>query len=163
MVTRPALERFRPGSIDRESSKVNLTGQLPTLPRNTATGTPGESTDLATMNSVAPAGALARKPAASDTSELIAVPEAATAAAGWLAGVSPASCGKGGNCRARALRASSGRPKNSYDLASSSQSSALPPPLARRPLSEAIALPMDPAPPMDPAAAFGAGLARSAD
>src|SRR6267378_8444729 len=120
MVTRPALERFRPGSIDRESSKVNLTGQLPTLPRNTATGTPGESTDLATMNSVAPAGALARKLAASDTSplitvpELIAVPEAAAAAAGAAAGcpagVSSASCGKGGYCRARALRASSGRP-----------------------------------------------------
>src|SRR3981081_2572174 len=77
MVTRPALERLRPGSIDCESSSVNLTGQVPTLPRNTATGTPGESTDLATMNRVAPAAALALKPAASDTSPLTAVPEPA--------------------------------------------------------------------------------------
>src|SRR5882757_11455171 len=77
MVTRPALERLRPGSIDCESSRVNLTGQEPTLPRNTATGAPGESTDLATMNSVAPAAALAAKPAASDTSPLTTVPEPA--------------------------------------------------------------------------------------
>ncbi len=55
IVTRPALERLRPGSIDWESSSVNFNGQMPTLPRNTATGGPGESTDLATMNSVAPA------------------------------------------------------------------------------------------------------------
>src|ERR1700736_6178486 len=142
MVTRPALERLRPGSIDCESSSVNLTGHVPTLPRNTATGAPGESTDLATMNKVAPAAAFALKPAASDTSPLTAVPE---------------SNGKGGSCRARALLASPGRPRNSYDFASSSQSSAVPPPLASRPCREAIALPMD------PASAFGAGLARLAD
>src|ERR1700704_2372333 len=111
MVTRPALERFRPGSMDCESSSVNLTGQVPTLPRNTATGAPGESTDLATMNSVAPGAALAFKLGASDTSPLTAVP----AAAADLAGVSAASGGKGGSCRARALLASCGRPRNSYD------------------------------------------------
>src|SRR6202023_891742 len=74
MVTRPALDRFRPGIIACESSSVNLRGQLPTLPRNTATGMPGASTDLATMKSVSPAVALAAKPAANVTS-----PETATA------------------------------------------------------------------------------------
>src|ERR1700694_1175959 len=108
------------------------------------------------MNSVAPAAALALKPAASEISPLTAVPEAAAAAAGGVA-VSPVSDGKGGSFRVRALLASPGRPRNSYDFASSSQSSALPPPLARRASREAIALPMD------PAAAFGAGLARLPD
>src|SRR5260221_5945180 len=67
MVTRPAVDRFRPGIIACESSSVNLRGQLPTLPRNTATGMPGASTDLATMKSVSPAVALAAKPAANVT------------------------------------------------------------------------------------------------
>src|SRR5216684_3330380 len=176
MVTRPALERFLPGSIDCESSSVNLTGQEPTLPRNTATGAPGESMDLATMNSVAPAAALAVNPAANDTSPLTAVPEPAaaeeagaepTGAGAGMAAVS-VSTGKGGSCRARALLASAGRPRNSYDFASNSQSSALPPPLARRPSKAAIAFPMEPAfpldpVPMEPAADFAAGLARLPD
>src|SRR4030088_1146730 len=112
-VTRPALERFLPGSIDCESSSVNLTGQVPTLPRNTATGAPGESTDLATMNKVAPAAAFVLKPAASDTSPLTAVPEPTAAvldaapapadsvsigAAAGMAAVLSASNGKGGSC-----------------------------------------------------------------
>src|SRR5882762_10337425 len=113
MVTRPALERLRPGSIDCESSKVNLTGQEPTLPRNTATGAPGESTDLATMNSVAPAAALALKPAASDTSPLTAAAGLTAAAVLTAGAVLSASKGKGGNCRARALLASAGRFRNS--------------------------------------------------
>src|SRR5882762_6140777 len=171
MVTRPALERLRPGSIDCESSKVNLTGQEPTLPRNTATGAPGESTDLATMNSVAPAAALAAKPAASDTSPLTAVPEPTApgdGAAGEPAGAArtaalSVSGGKGGSCRARALAASAGRPRNSYDFASNSQSSALPPPLARRPSRAAIAFPMEPAFPLGPGAALGAGFVRLPD
>src|SRR5258708_5066750 len=72
IVTRPAFERFRPGSMDLESSRSNFTGQLPTVVRNTATGIPGEATDFATMNSVAPAAALAFSAAASDTSPLTA-------------------------------------------------------------------------------------------
>ena len=55
---------------------------------------------------------------------------------------------------ARALVASSGRPRNSYDFASSSQSSALPPPFARRACNAAMALLMEPAP--DAAAEFAA-------
>src|SRR5271166_2580485 len=77
MVTRPAVERFRPGIIDWESSKLNLTGHVPTVPRYTATGAPGESTDFATIKSVAPAGALARSAAARDTSPLTMVPDPA--------------------------------------------------------------------------------------
>src|SRR5580692_6128237 len=75
MVTRPAVDRFRPGIIACESSSVNLRGQLPTLPRNTATGMPGASTDLATMKSVSPAVALAAKPAANVTSPVTATPD----------------------------------------------------------------------------------------
>src|SRR6266702_8162982 len=74
MVTRPALDRFRPGIIACESSSVNLRGQLPTLLRNTATGIPGASTDLATMKSVSPAVALPAKPAANVTSPVTATP-----------------------------------------------------------------------------------------
>src|SRR5450631_1104848 len=74
IVTRPALDRLRPGSIECESSKVNLTGQLPTLARMTAKGAPGESTDLATMNSVAPLAAFALKAAARETSPLTEAP-----------------------------------------------------------------------------------------
>src|SRR5450631_222796 len=154
IVTRPALDRLRPGIIDCESSSLNLNGQSPTVPRNTATGAPGESTDLATMNSVAPAAALARKAGARETSPLTAapagpavlggaaMPAAAALAAGPAAGASESS---GGSCRARALLASAGRPKNSNDLASNSQSSALPPPLARRASSDAMAALIDPA------------------
>ena len=77
---------------------------------------------------------------ASDTSPLTARPSPAAARsaarrmprAGWRPRPRAPSGGTGGSWRARALRASSGRPRNSYDLASSSQSSALPPPLARR-------------------------------
>ena len=79
MVTRPALDRFRPGIIACESSSVNFRGQLPTLPRNTATGIPGASTDLATMKSVSPVVALAAKPAANVTSPVTATPDAAAA------------------------------------------------------------------------------------
>src|SRR5258706_910290 len=86
MVTRPALEGFRPGIIDCESSSVNLSGQLPTLPRNTATGRPGESTDLATMNSVSPALALPFKAAAKVTSPLTVAPPPAVAAPPDVAG-----------------------------------------------------------------------------
>src|ERR1700733_13721698 len=77
MVTRPAFDRFRPGIIACESSSVNLSGQLPTLPRNTATGMPGASTDFATMKSVSPEFALPAKPAASVTSPLTATPDPA--------------------------------------------------------------------------------------
>src|SRR5450631_2425655 len=156
MVTRPALDRLRPGIIDCESSSLNLSGQSPTVPRNTATGAPGESTDLATMNSVAPAAALERKAGASETSPLTAAPAGATvlggaampAAAALASGTAAGaleSSGSGGSCRARALLASSARPKNSNDLASNSQSSALPPPLASRASSEAMAAFIDPA------------------
>src|ERR1700724_3564420 len=81
MVTRPALDRFRPGIIACESSSVNLRGQLPTLPRNTATGMPGASTDLATMKSVSPAVALAAKLAANVTSPVTATADPAPAGA----------------------------------------------------------------------------------
>src|SRR5271168_1216853 len=139
IVTRPALDRFRPGSIDCESSKVNFKGQLPTLPRSTATGAPGASTDLATMNSVSPAAALAFKAGANVISPLTAVPEAAGAAAaidtigaGAVAAGAPESVGTGGNLCARACAASAGRPKNSNDFASNSQSPSVPPLLASR-------------------------------
>src|ERR1700724_2164945 len=79
MVTRPALDRFLPGIIACESSSVNFRGQLPTLPRNTATGMPGASTDLATMKRVSPVVALAAKPAASVTSPVTATPGPAAA------------------------------------------------------------------------------------
>src|SRR5580692_6935263 len=136
IVTRPAFDRFRPGNIDCESSNVNFKGQLPTLPRSTATGTPGASTDLATMNSVSPAAALACKAGANMISPLTAVPEAAGAAAaigagdamgdamgaadaiGAAAGPDASeSVGTGGNLCARACAASAGRPKNSNDFA----------------------------------------------
>ena len=58
--------RLRPGSIDCESSRVNFSGHVPTLLRSTATGAPGESTDLAMMNSVAPAAAFAFNAGASE-------------------------------------------------------------------------------------------------
>src|ERR1700692_4612279 len=128
MVTRPAVDRFRPGIIACESSSVNLSGQLPTLPRNTATGMPGESTDLATMKSVSPEVALPVKPAASVTSPLTAIPDPAAgdpaagdgapgdpaAAAGAADFASPATAG---SCFARAFAASAGRPRNSNDFA----------------------------------------------
>src|ERR1700692_3457234 len=75
MVTRPAVERLRPGIIDCESSSVNFNGQLPTLPRSTATGMPGASTDFATMKSVSPAVAFALSAGARLPSPLTAVPE----------------------------------------------------------------------------------------
>src|ERR1700733_1736948 len=160
IVTRPALDKFRPGSMDCESSNVNFNGQLPTLPRSTATGTPGASTDLATMNSVSPAGAVACKAGASMISPLTAVPEAAGAAAAIGAGeamgaaaIGPAdvgadaseSAGNGGNLCARACAASAGRPKNSNDFASNSQSPSVPPLLASRDSRLAMALPIEPA------------------
>src|ERR1700736_722415 len=166
MVTRPALAWVRPGIIACESSSVDLRGQLPTLPRNTATGMPGASTDLATMKSVSPAVALAAKPAANVTSpetatpdpaagDPAAVPDAAAAGAD-AAGAdtddfeSPAN---EGNCFARAFAASAGRPRNSNDLASSSQSSGVPPPLASRASRAAMALSIEPAPGFDEALA----------
>src|SRR5271170_3263124 len=139
MVTRPALDRLRPGSIDWESSRVNFRGQTPTLPRNTATGMPGESTDLATMNTVAPGAAFASSAGVSVTSPLTAAPDPADAAVGVSA-----SDGTGGSRRARARAASAGRPKNSNDFANSSQSSALPLPLARRDSRLVMALAIDP-------------------
>src|SRR6266403_548826 len=151
MVTRPAVDRFRPGIIACESSSVNFRGQLPTLPRNTATGMPGASTDLATMKSVSPAVALAAKPAANVTSPVTATPDptagdpAAEADADDFA--SPAN---EGSCFARAFAASAGRPRNSNDLASSSQSSGVPPPLASLASKAEMALSME------PAAGFGA-------
>src|SRR6267154_3373401 len=130
MVTRPAVDRFRPGIIACESSSVNLRGQLPTLPRNTATGMPGASTDLATMKSVSPAVALAAKPAANVTSPVTATPDP-TAADPAAAGAEAEAVGaeaddfespaNDGNCFARAFAASAGRPRNSNDFASSSQ------------------------------------------
>src|ERR1700722_16178672 len=169
MVTRPAFDRFRPGIIACESSSVNLSGQLPTLPRNTATGMPGASTDLATMKSVSPELALPAKPAASVTSPLTATPDPAAgdpaagdpaaghgapgnpaAAAGAADFVSP---GNAGSCFARAFAASAGRPRNSNDFASSSQSSGVPPPLASRASNDAMALSIEPAP------GFAAGIA----
>src|SRR6266481_4864443 len=149
MVTRPALDRFFPGIIAWESSSVNLRGHLPTLPRNTATGIPGASTDLATMKSVSPAVALPAKPAANVTSPLTATPDPA---AGDDA-VEFAPPANAGSCLARALAASAGRPRNSKDLASSSQSSGVPPPLASRASNAAMALSIEPAP------GFGVGLA----
>src|SRR5882762_5387465 len=119
MVTRRALDRFRPGIIACESSSVNFRGQLPTLPRNTATGMPGASTDLATMKSVSPAVALAAKPAANVTSPVTATPGPA---AGDPATAGPAaeadaddfeSLANEGSCLARAFAASAGRPRNS--------------------------------------------------
>ena len=82
-VTCARLDRLRPGSIDWLSSNVNLSGQLPTVVRITATGGPGASTDLATMKRVAPAAALARSAGAIETSPLTlaAPPLAAPAAA----------------------------------------------------------------------------------
>src|SRR6266481_6106946 len=142
MVTRPALDRFFPGIIAWESSSVNLRGHLPTLPRNTATGIPGASTDLATMKSVSPAVALPAKPAANVTSPLTATPDPA---AGDDA-VEFAPPANAGSCLARALAASAGRPRNSKDLASSSQSSGVPPPLASRASNAAMALSIEPAP-----------------
>src|SRR5271165_6160388 len=117
-ITRPAVVRLRPGIMDCESSSVNLTGHAVTLVRYTATGAPGESTDFATMKSVAPAAALARSGAASDTSPLSAVPameaappEPAVRGAPTLeAEASPDETGSGGNWCARAFAASSGRP-----------------------------------------------------
>src|SRR3984957_15103714 len=154
IVTRPALDKFRPGSMDCESSNVNSNGQLPTLPRSTATGTPGASTDLATMNSVSPAAALAFKAGANMISPLTAVPEGAGAAAaigagdpkgapgamgaadaigaGAIGADASESVGNGGSLCARACAASAGRPKNSNDLASNSQSPSVPPLLASR-------------------------------
>src|SRR5216684_4181510 len=158
MVTRPALDRFRPGIIACESSSVNLRGQLPTLPRNTATGMPGASTDLATMKSVSPAVALAAKPAANVTSPVTATPDptaADPAAAGAEAAGAEAagaeaddfeSPANDGNCFARAFAASAGRPRNSNDFASSSQSSGVPPPFASRASRAAMALSIEPAP-----------------
>src|ERR1700676_53818 len=158
MVTRPAFDRFRPGNIDCESSKVNFNGQLPTLPRNTAAGAPGASTDLATMNRVSPAAALAFKAGAKVISPLTAVPDAAGAVVGAAdamgAGESIGageSAGTGGNLCARALAASAGCPRNSNDFASNSQSPSVPPPLASRDSRLAMALPIE------PAADFGAG------
>src|SRR5450631_2286222 len=148
MVTRPALDRVRPGIIDCESSRVNSTGQLPTRVRYTASGMPGDSIDLATMNSVSPAAALPLNAASSVTSPLTEAPVAAVALASSLSV---------GSCCARALAASAGRPRNSNDFASSSQSPGLPPPLASRASKLAIALSMDPA--LD----FVAGVAGSAD
>src|SRR5580692_10162303 len=172
IVTRPALDRFRPGSIDCESSNVNFKGQLPTLPRSTATGTPGASTDLATMNSVSPAAALAFKAGANMISPLTAVPEAAGAAAvigavdamgaadpigaadaigaGAAGPDASESVGTGGNLCARACAASAGRPKNSNDFANNSQSPSVPPLLASRDSRLAMALFIE------PAAEFGA-------
>src|SRR6202051_4183483 len=158
MVTRPALDRFRPGNIDCESSKVNFNGQLPTLARNTATGAPGASTDLATMNKVSPAAALAFKAGAKVISPLTAVPDAAGAVAGVADAMGAGdsigageSAGTGGNLCARALAASAGCPRNSNDFASNSQSPSVPPPLASRDSKLAMALPIE------PAADFGAG------
>src|ERR1700719_2244021 len=76
----------------------------------------------------------------------------ADAAAGTAASVLPS--GSEGSCRERALAASPGRPINSYDFASNSQSAGVPPPLARRVCSAATALSME------PAADLGAGAAR---
>src|ERR1700722_416875 len=172
IVTRPALDRFRPGSIDCESSNVNFKGQLPTLPRSTATGTPGASTDLVTMNSVSPAAALAFKAGASMISPLTAVPEAAGAAAvgaavaigaadamgaadaigaGAIGADASESVGTGGNLCARACAASAGRPKNSNDFASNSQSPSDPPLLASRDSRLAMALFIEPAAEFDAA------------
>src|ERR1700733_4754842 len=113
MVTRPAFDRFRPGIIACESSSVNLSGPLPTLPRNTATGMPGASTDFATMKSVSPEFALPAKPAASVTSPLTATPDPAAGepAAGDPAAGDPAAAaaadfgspGNAGSCFARAF------------------------------------------------------------
>src|ERR1700722_14209385 len=161
IVTRPAVDRFRPGSIDCESSNVNFKGQLPTLPRSTATGTPGASTDLATMKSVSPAAALAFKAGANMISPLPAGPAAAIGAgdamgaadaigAGAIGADASESVGTGGNLCARACAASAGRPKNSNDLASNSQSPSVPPLLASRDSRLAMALFME------PAAGFGA-------
>src|SRR4029077_7959210 len=117
MVTRPALDRFRPGIIACESSSVNFRGQLPTLPRNTATGMPGESTDLATMKSVSPVVALEAKPAANVTSPVTArldptagdpaLDPAGAPAAGEAAADAGdfATPGNEGNCFARAFAA----------------------------------------------------------
>src|ERR1700722_5701484 len=156
IVTRPAVDRFRPGSIDCESSNVNFKGQLPTLPRSTATGTPGASTDLATMKSVSPAAALAFKAGANMISPLTAVPAAAIGAgdamgaadaigAGTIGNDASDSVGTGGNLCARACAASAGRPKNSNDLASNSQSPSVPPLLASRDSRLAMALFIEPA------------------
>src|SRR5882724_7277819 len=165
MVTRPALDRLRPGIIACESSSVNFRGQLPTLLRNTATGMPGASTDLATMKSVSPAVVLAAKPAASVTSPVTARPgpaagDPATADPAAAAGADgfeyPASAG---SCLARAFAASAGRPRNSNDLASSSQSSGVPPPLASRASSAAMALSIELAPGFEVGPAPPSGLA----
>src|ERR1700730_17191519 len=152
MVTRPALDRFRPGIMACESSSLNFRGQLRTLPRNTATGMPGASTDLAARKSVSPAVALAAKPAANVTSPVTATPDPA---AGEPVAGDPAAKADAddlespanlefpvneGSCFARALAASAGRPRNSNDLASNSQSSGAPRPLARRATSAAMAL-----------------------
>src|ERR1700730_1392765 len=117
MVTRPALDRFRPGIMACESSSLNFRGQLPTLPRNTATGMPGASTDLATMKSVSPAVALAVKPAANVTSPVTATrapPGSGAPAVGGPAFGADAddleSPANEGSCFARAFAASAGRP-----------------------------------------------------
>ena len=99
------------------------------------------------MNNVAPDAAFDCKAGASDISPLTTGAAAASVAPG----------GNGGSCFVRALLASAGRPKNSYDFANNSQSSFEPPPLARRASREAIAVPME------PAAGVGAGEARSLD
>src|ERR1700730_15026945 len=97
-VTRPALDRFRPGNMDSESFKSNFRGQLPTLVRTTATGAPGESTAFATMNSVAPGAALAFNAAASDTSPLTTAPDRGEDVCGAAAsGLPLSSIGNGGS------------------------------------------------------------------
>src|SRR5450759_1637412 len=67
-VTLPAVESLRSGNIASVSFNSNFTGQLPVVVRSTATGAPGELTDLASMNSVRPAGTFARNASDNTTS-----------------------------------------------------------------------------------------------
>src|SRR5580693_7093832 len=81
MLTRLAPERLRPGIIEFESSSVNASGHRPVVVRMIATGGPGESSDLATMNSVSPSGTLPLSAAARSTLPLIAAGAVALAGA----------------------------------------------------------------------------------
>src|SRR5206468_651274 len=80
---------------------------------------------------VSPGAALAAKPAANETSPLTA--------AGAGEDGADAAAPKAGSCLARAFAASAGRPTNSNDLASNSQSAGVPPPFASRASSEGMA------------------------